>query len=320
MPTSNIAIKFPTEEAACLVLVYPPGPDLGRRFPLAPGDNLLGRRADCQVQVERASISRHHARVCRSEHAWSLEDLESENGSYVNDVPIATSPLRNGDLVQISDVMFRFLAGTDLEASYHHERSRLEITDGLTGAYNERYLFELLDPEIRRCARLRRPLSLLVFDIDHFRSFNDEHGHLAGDHVLRALARHLFGRLPPDSTLARCGGDELAVVLPALDLVGARSCSEWLCLGGSATVQVPGSRFTIRVSAGAACLEGAAPEGAAVEGAAVEGAALNGAAIDGAVIDGAAVEGAVINGQQLVELARQDLARARREAREPSAR
>ena len=68
---------------------------------------------------------------------------------------------------------------------YHEEIYRMTIIDGLTQALNKRYFLEILEKEIPRCARHQRPLSLVMFDIDHFKKINDEHGHLTGDYVLQ---------------------------------------------------------------------------------------------------------------------------------------
>jgi hypothetical protein len=75
--------------------------------------------------------------------------------------------------VKIGAAIFKFLTGTGIEASYHEEIYRMTIIDGLTGAHNKRYFLEFLEREIARCARYRRPLSLLMFDIDHFKLIND---------------------------------------------------------------------------------------------------------------------------------------------------
>src|SRR6188474_1488314 len=63
---------------ACLVLIYPPGPDMGKRFPLSRNEIVLGRGADCDIQVDRDSVSRRHARVYRTGESWSVEDLVDE--------------------------------------------------------------------------------------------------------------------------------------------------------------------------------------------------------------------------------------------------
>ncbi len=80
---TKVQVVKPAKEAgeACLVLIYPPGPDMGKRFTLTRSEIVLGRGADCDIQVDRDSVSRRHARVFRTGEAWSVEDLQSTNGS-----------------------------------------------------------------------------------------------------------------------------------------------------------------------------------------------------------------------------------------------
>ena len=213
---TKVQVVKPAKESgeACLVLIYPPGPDMGKRFPLARSEVVLGRGADCDIQVDRDSVSRRHARVFRNGESWSVEDLQSTNGSYVNDVQVSKSVLRDADFLKIGAAIFKFLSGAGVEASYHEEIYRMTIVDALTGAHNKRYFLEFLEREIARCARYRRPLSLLMFDIDHFKAINDKHGHLTGDYVLREMSRRLLGRVRREELLARYGGEEFAAVLP----------------------------------------------------------------------------------------------------------
>jgi diguanylate cyclase (GGDEF)-like protein/PAS domain S-box-containing protein len=89
--------------------------------------------------------------------------------------------------------------------------------DALTGLPNRRVLQELLPREMARARRSQLPLSLAIVDIDHFKSYNDTHGHLAGDEVLRACAREWDGALRGEDTLVRFGGEEFLVVLPDTD-------------------------------------------------------------------------------------------------------
>ncbi|HLE60952.1 MAG TPA: GGDEF domain-containing protein, partial [Thermoanaerobaculaceae bacterium] len=87
-------------------------------------------------------------------------------------------------------------------------------TDPLTGAYNRRFLEEFLNREMARSRRSRQPLSVLMLDLDGFKAFNDEHGHLAGDEVLAAVAQSLRSAVRTSDVVARYGGDEFVVVLP----------------------------------------------------------------------------------------------------------
>src|SRR6516162_10113379 len=202
-------------EQACLVLIYPPGAELGKRYELrSVGDIIIGRGADCDIQIDRDSVSRKHARVQRAGNGWQVIDLGSTNGSYVNDGQITQTSLRDGDLLKIGNAIFKFLVGGNIENSYHEEIYRMTIIDGLTQAYNKRYFVENLEKEIPRCTRHQRPLSLVMFDIDHFKKINDEHGHLTGDYVLKELARRVRTRVRKEEVFTRYGGEEFALTLP----------------------------------------------------------------------------------------------------------
>ena len=136
-----------TAEDAVLVLIYPPGPDIGRRFLLDKNELVLGRGTDTDIQVDRDSVSRRHARVFRSEDNWMVADLGSTNGSYVNDQPIQESALTDGDLLKIGSAIFKFLTGANVENSYHEEIYRMTIVNsgppaGWAG-----------EPRLRRCPR-----------------------------------------------------------------------------------------------------------------------------------------------------------------------
>lgn len=98
------------------------------------------------------------------------------------------------------------------------ERLRAQaIRDPLTGLHNRRFLDEVLPREIQRARRESRPLGLLMLDIDHFKRFNDSHGHDAGDAVLRAVAREIESSLRESDLVCRYGGEEIVVLLPDSD-------------------------------------------------------------------------------------------------------
>ena len=102
----------------------------------------------------------------------------------------------------------------------------LAATDGLTGLLNHRALHERLAEEFVRASRHSQPLSLLMLDLDHFKAINDARGHLAGDDALRALAGVLRQAARESDILARCGGEEFAVILPQTDADGALPVAE----------------------------------------------------------------------------------------------
>ena len=104
----------------------------------------------------------------------------------------------------------------------------VSIRDPLTGLFNRRYLDETLDREVRRAMRVNRPLAVIMLDVDHFKIFNDQHGHLAGDALLRSLARMLQSRTRREDITCRYGGEEFVMILPEAPLVVARQRAEQL--------------------------------------------------------------------------------------------
>ncbi|WP_018411334.1 GGDEF domain-containing response regulator [Methyloversatilis thermotolerans] len=111
----------------------------------------------------------------------------------------------------------------------NQELTRLTSQDGLTGLANRRHFDETMLREWRRAARYKRPMSLALIDVDHFKLYNDTYGHLGGDECLKAVASALqaVSRRPSD-LVARYGGEEFALVLPETDLAGARNVAEGL--------------------------------------------------------------------------------------------
>ena len=99
-------------------------------------------------------------------------------------------------------------------ARLHAEVRRQAITDGLTGLYNHRHFYELLEKELTRSRRYRRSCSLIMLDLDDFKSYNDRYGHLAGDDLLRELAGLIRRVIRQSDLAARYGGEEFALILP----------------------------------------------------------------------------------------------------------
>ncbi len=119
------------------------------------------------------------------------------------------------------ELIARLNAGRRILALEHslraaNQRNRiLSITDALTGAYNRRYLMEQLPREVERCRRYAYPLSVIMFDIDHFKRINDEKGHAAGDDVLQQFVSRVQRSIRSNSDwIARYGGEEFLMVLP----------------------------------------------------------------------------------------------------------
>jgi len=125
-----------------------------------------------------------------------------------------------GYLTQVFNTMVESLRNN------REELERLLRTDTLTGLGNRRHLMELLPQEIERARRSAQPFSILMLDVDHFKKYNDDHGHQAGDDVLARVGMVLRDSLRPYDCAARYGGEEFLIILSGASLDNARDCAE----------------------------------------------------------------------------------------------
>ena len=214
---------------ACLVNLHPPGPDIGRRIPLVNNQYIVGRDSEAGFVVSRSSVSRQHSRLFVDDAGnWWVEDLNSTNGTFVNEVRIRAQQLNDSDQVRFGDAIYKFLSGSNIESAYHEAIHNMAIQDGMTGIHNKRFFMEFLDREIAVASRHGHPLTLVMFDVDHFKKVNDSFGHLAGDAVLKDLTNRIKPRIRREDLFARYGGEEFACVLPSTALPGGVVFAEHL--------------------------------------------------------------------------------------------
>jgi len=127
----------------------------------------------------------------------------------------------------------------------------LAYSDDLTGLANRRFAMRQLAAQLSRARRHDEPLALLLADIDHFKALNDDHGHLAGDAVLRAVALRLRSRLRQEDVIGRFGGEEFLIALPETDARGALRAAEALRgVIADAGVDVDGRLHRVSISIG----------------------------------------------------------------------
>lgn len=218
-------------EANVILIAHPEAKRLGSRYRLAMGRTLvIGRDPEAGVSVpEVPSISRRHAMLRYSGSSVSIEDLGSTNGTYVNGELIRErSLLKSGDRFQVAAVHFKFLHEQDVEHAYYEAISELVTKDGLTEVFNKRKFDEEAEREVARAVRYKRPLSLVLVDLDNFKEVNDSYGHLCGDFVLKQVTGILSQLLRPEQLIARIGGDEFAILCPETELDGAVTLAQKL--------------------------------------------------------------------------------------------
>ena len=257
VPAKPIA---PGGKGPVLVHLYPPGPGLGVCYPLTQAQVLIGRGDDCDLRIGDNSVSRRHACIRPDDGGYCAIDLESTNGTFVNDAAVEHVKLKDGDTLRVGNHIYRFLEGGNVEAQYHEEIYNLIISDALTGIANKRCLLEFLERELVRSARHHRPLAFVMFDLDEFKTVNDRLGHLGGDHTLRELASFLRGHIRRDELFARYGGEEFGVVLPETDRAGAIGMAERLRKQvEERTFQFENVTYQITISLGVAVTSGDKP-------------------------------------------------------------
>ena len=203
---------LPTFDDSCLVVID--GPRLGQCVRLHDVPVVIGRSPQADFHIEHPSVSRLHCSVWQEVFGASVRDLGSKNGVLVNGQPVRVAQLSDGDFVAVGEVMLTFIAGGSLEARYHEALFGLANLDSLTQLLNRRAFREALDSAVAETSNDPEPLSVVIFDLDHFKQINDVLGHDAGDAALRRLATLLRQALRERDRAGRLGGDEFAVVLP----------------------------------------------------------------------------------------------------------
>ncbi|MCS6914333.1 MAG: diguanylate cyclase [Myxococcales bacterium] len=132
-----------------------------------------------------------------------------------------TKPVNPDELAIRIDAMLRIKSLTEQLEAANARLAEMADTDGLTGVANRRRLDHMLDLEHERSRRYKRPLALLVIDIDHFKRINDTYGHAAGDAVLKTVAAGIREMLRRSDVCGRYGGEEFVVIAPELTAEGA---------------------------------------------------------------------------------------------------
>jgi two-component system, cell cycle response regulator len=237
------------------------GPSAGRVVSLPTQQLTIGRSPQADLHLAEDGVSRKHARICWTDGAYVLEDLGSQNGTFLWGKPIKVVQLRQGDLIRVGPVAtLRFCWMDEHQKQLLEELYESSVRDPLTGAFNRRHFAERLEAEIAYAKRHAAALSLLLLDIDYFKKINDQYGHLEGDRVLVDLTRACHQSLRTEDVLSRYGGEEFAVLLRGVALDGAARAGERLRRAIAEQVFVGTPPLSVSVSVGCAslaCLEDA---------------------------------------------------------------
>ena len=203
------------------------GSNVGEMYRLQPGETVIGRASNAVIKLGDDGISRRHARVIVEGTVVRIEDLQSSNGTLVNGARVDMRTLKDGDKIQIgSTTILKFTYHDKLEETFQQQMYDAALRDGLTKAYNKKHFSHRLETELAYAKRHSSALSLLMFDVDHFKRVNDTFGHLAGDHVLAKLAQVTASTLRTEDIFGRYGGEEFAILCRGVNLSHAAILAE----------------------------------------------------------------------------------------------
>ena len=237
------------------VLVRLDGDASGEVISLPREPVIVGRSSRAHVHIAEPSVSREHARIVFEYGAYYAVDGGSQNGTMVAGRKIMRAELRDGDLVQFGQrSTYRFSLMDQTQEQVMRRLYESSTRDPLTGADNRRNMESRLQSEIAFAERHKRPLSVILLDIDFFKSVNDRYGHPAGDEVLKSVTGVVRGQLRTEDAFARYGGEEFVIVLRDTTLAQAALVAERVRDKiGKTSVEVGGPTgvtITVTVSAG----------------------------------------------------------------------
>ncbi|MBC7466875.1 MAG: GGDEF domain-containing protein [Bdellovibrio sp.] len=214
---------------AIIVLVGPPG-YVGKQWLLTKTDLTIGRSVESDVYISDGSLSRSHAKFVVIGSEVSILDLGSTNKTIVNSVPLPPLTARrlvNNDQVKTGNIIFKFLERGSLEAISNQHVFDKAQKDALTSAYSKGALLEKGPEAVKRAEVLTEPMSVVTFDIDHFKKVNDTYGHPGGDYVLKELGQIMQSKLVRSNDyFARYGGEEFVLILQSTPIRTAMEVAE----------------------------------------------------------------------------------------------
>lgn len=191
----------------------------------------IGRSHDCQIRVRRKDVSRQHAKIWCDTDGWFLKDLESTNGTQVNQQTIQSQKLKSRDDIQVAGNAFRFLVAAEPELTYHRAVELIASTDSLTSLHNRDFMkrktFDAL------CNH--QPPAFMIVDIDRFKEINDTCGHLVGDEILMQVGQRIQVACGDSAVVGRISGDEFAVLVAEPHLLDLQQYSDSICQAVAAT-------------------------------------------------------------------------------------
>lgn len=199
----------------CLVEIAGESP--GRVIVLDRPRYTLGRLDESDIVLGSGVVSREHARIGLTDYGYILADLDSTNGTFVNEIRITECPLRRGDFVKIGGTIFKFIAATDLDTAIAAERRRIESIDALTQLMTRAAFVETLGHRLAAAEIAGNEISVVAMEVESFDALERRHTPAALDRVLSLLAGLIRQRVRSADVLAHIDRSRFALLLDCCD-------------------------------------------------------------------------------------------------------
>lgn len=188
------------------------GKDMGLMVPIE--DTMtIGRNPESAIPLDDELVSWNHCSVTNADGTITLQDNNSRNGVFVDEVRIDQCELDVGSNIQIGDTVMKLELLSEIDIEQRQSLYNRANVDLLTGAYNRHYFQENAKQELSLSKREHTSLKVVMIDIDHFKKINDKYGHLAGDYILREVANIIRNSIRDYDLLCRYGGEEFILLL-----------------------------------------------------------------------------------------------------------
>ena len=224
-PPDDVVKLGPTRDQAYLVVLA--GSSMGEMFKLGRERMVIGRGAGADIRMLDDGVSREHCEILREDGKVFVHDLGSTNGTFCRGARVDRHELSDGDKILVgTGTVLKFTYHDSIDEVFQRQMFESVLRDDLTKAFNRKYFLDRVESEYAYAVRHNAGASLVAFDIDHFKTVNDTHGHQAGDHVLAELAAAVHATIRVEDVFARVGGEEFSVLCRGADLMQGKIVAE----------------------------------------------------------------------------------------------
>jgi len=218
--------RTPTSRDQAYLIVLA-GSAMGEMFKITLPQTIIGRGQTAHVRMMDDGISREHCEIQIEGDSMILHDLGSTNGTFCRGLRVDRHVLEDGDKILVgSSTVLKFTYHDSLDEVFQRQMYESALRDDLTKTFNKKYFTDRLESEFAFATRTKADLSLVVFDLDHFKSINDTHGHPVGDQVLSDMGQAVAALIRAEDVFARVCGEEFAVICRGADSTQGRAVAE----------------------------------------------------------------------------------------------